>query len=529
MDSTVDLTGKNAKQLLPALPLDVQSFRKIRNENFLYVDKTGYIAKLVNSKLTYFFLSRPRRFGKSLFVSTLKEVFNDNRELFRDLEIYEKIDWQSYPVIHFDFSLIAVDETISVKKAMADEVDKIARDHQLPIVRGNHKSKFRFLIENLSKKESKPVVILIDEYDQFIIDYIADDQRREENRKQLKDFFSVLKGSQDFLRFVFITGVSKFTRVSIFSDLNNLIDLTFDPEYAAVAGYTRDELLAYFPGHIREFAEKENYPFDDLVELVKIWYNGYSWDGETRVHNPFSILKLFSYYRFNDYWFCSGTPTFLIDMIRERKTKIHELDNIETTISRMGNMDVGRIRLTPLLFQTGYLTIIRKIKKSIDSEEFIIGSPNKDVRVSFLTHLLEYFSEENPRLINRITNAVKENRIDDALEAMKSIFAAVPYNNFDSGKEASYHALIHVIFTLLLDDIGAEIPTNLGRIDEVIETETHIYIFEFKMDDAQKALAQIHEKKYYEKFEIKGKTIILVGVSFSKEEKNIKDWIIEAL
>jgi translation initiation factor IF-1 len=529
MVNKIDSAKMKTDRKLQRLPLDVQSFRKIVNDDFLYVDKTGLIAKLINSKLTYFFLSRPRRFGKSLLVSTMKEVFSGNKELFKNLEIYHDIDWQTYPVIHFDFSLIAVDESIPVKKALAAEVDKISRDYNLPTTEGNHKSKFRFLIENLSKKENKPVVILIDEYDQFIIRFITDDELREINRSELKDFFSILKGSQEFLRFVFITGVSKFTRVSIFSDLNNLIDLTFDPDYSAIAGYTGEELLKYFPNYILEFAERENYPFDDLVELIRKWYNGYSWDGITKIHNPFSILKLFSSFRFDDYWYCSGTPTFLIDMIRERKTKIHELDNIETTISRIGNMDVGRITLTPLLFQTGYLTIIKKIKKSIDKEEFIIGSPNKDVRISFLTHLLEDFSGDNPRLIDNITNAVKENRPDDVLEDIKSIFAGVPYNNFDPGKEASYHALIHVIFTLLLDNIGAEIQTIGGRLDQVIETDKYVYIFEFKMEDAQKALAQIHEKKYYEKYKIKRKDIVLVGVSFSKEKRNIKEWITENL
>jgi len=526
MVTTAELK-KNSELKLPLLPLDVQFFDKIIDNGFLYVDKTGFIAKLINSKLTYFFLSRPRRFGKSLLISTMKEVFSGNKELFRNLKVYHEIDWQTYPVIHFDFSLIAVDEIIPVKKALADEVDKMCRDFNLPITEGNHKSKFRFLIENLSKKENKPVVILIDEYDKFIIDQVTNDEQREKNRSQLKDFFSILKGSGGFIRFVFITGISKFTRVSIFSDLNNLIDLTFDPEYAAIAGYTREELLEYFPGYLQKFAHKENYPAADLVELVRKWYNGYSWDGNTKIYNPFSILKLFSSYRFSDYWFCSGTPTFLIDTIKEKKTKIHELDNIETTISLLGNMDVGRIKLIPLLFQTGYLTILKKTKKSIDSEEFIIGTPNKDVRISFLTHLLEYFSDENPRLINKITDAVRENKIEAALKSMKSIFAAVPYNNFDPGKEASYHALIHVIFTLLLDNLGAEIQTIKGRIDEVIETDHYVYIFEFKMEDARAAMEQIHQKKYYEKYQIKEKEIVLIGVSFSKQERNIKEWIIE--
>lgn len=403
MATRTDVNKNNGLKLLP-LPLDIQFFDKIINNGFLYVDKTGFIAKLINSKLTYFFLSRPRRFGKSLLISTMKEIFSGNKELFRNLRVFHEIDWQTYPVLHFDFSLIAVDETIPVKKALADEVDKMCRDFNLPITEGNHKSKFRFLIENLSKQESKPVVILIDEYDKSIIDQITNDEQREKNRSQLKDFFSVLKGSGGFIRFVFITGISKFTRVSIFSDLNNLIDLTFDPEYSAIAGYTREELLEYFPDYIKKFAEQENYPAADLLELIKKWYNSYSWDGITKIYNPFSVLKLFSYFRFDDYWFCSGTPTFLIDIIKERKIKIHELDNIETTISSLGNMDVGRIKLIPLLFQTGYLTILKKTKKSIDSEAYTIGSPNKDVRTSFLTHLLEYFSEESPRLINKISN-----------------------------------------------------------------------------------------------------------------------------
>jgi hypothetical protein len=517
------------KNDLPVLPLDVQSFEKIRNNDFLYVDKTGFIAKLIETKLTYFFLSRPRRFGKSLLVSTMKEVFSGNKELFKNLKIYHQIDWQKYPVIHFDFSLIGVNKTITVEKALADEVDRITDDYNLPITSGTHQTKFRFLIKNLSEKENKPVVILIDEYDKFITHQITNDEQREKNRSQLKDFFSVLKGSGDFMRFLFITGVSRFTQVSIFSDLNNLIDLSLEPEYAAIAGYTDKELLDYFHDFIREFAEKEGCSFDSLLEMIKKWYNGYSWDGHTRVYNPFSILKLFSGFRFGNHWYSTGTPTFLIKTIRDRKVKIQELENIKLKRSKLENMELSRLELIPLLFQTGYLTIVEKIKKKIGIEEFILDYPNRDVRYSFFNHLLEDFSPENPRLIDNITDAVTGNRLDDALENMKSIFAALPYNNFDARLEASYHSLIHVVFFLILDNIDAQIQTNKGRIDQVIETDSHIYIFEFKMEDAKKALAQIHEKKYYEKYKIKGKEIVLVGVSFSKEERNIKDWIIEKM
>ncbi len=527
MNSSNEVLKKNSAVNLPPLPLDVQSFKKISRTQFLYVDKTGYIARLINSQLTYFFLSRPRRFGKSLLVSTMKEIFNCSKERFKNLRVYNEIQWQPYPVIHFDFSLIAVDETISVKKALADEVDKISRDYLLPISEGNHKSKFRYLIENLAKKENKPVVILIDEYDKFIIDCIDDDKQRESNRSQLKDFFSVLKGSGDFIRFVFITGISRFSRVSIFSDLNNLIDLTFKPEYAGIAGYTQEELLHYFDGFLHRFAEQKGYSWEFLLDQIGKWYNGYSWDGITRIYNPYSILKLFDETGFGDHWYSTGTPTFLIRAIRDRKIQLRELDHIKVKKSTLENMEVTRLKLIPLLFQTGYLTIIEKVTCPPALEKFILAYPNRDVRYSFLNHLLEEFSPENPRLIDNISSAVLENRVDDALENMKGIFAAVPYNNFDPAKEASYHAVIHVIFYLILDNIGSEIQTNHGRIDLVIETDKRVYIFEFKMDNAGKALEQIHEKKYGEKYRGKGKDLVLVGVSFSKEERNIKDWIIE--
>jgi hypothetical protein len=514
---------------LKNLPLDEQSFKKMIGRDLLYVDKTGYIAKLIDSKLTFFFLSRPRRFGKSLLISTMKEVFSCNKRLFKNLEIYNQIEWIKYPIIHFDFSKIGVDETITVKKALAGEVDKISRYYKLPIASGNHKTKFSALIENLSRKKKKPLVILIDEYDHFIIRCITDEQQRETNRSQLKDFFSVLKGSSEFLRFVFITGVSRFSRVSIFSDLNNLIDLTFNPDYSAIAGYTEKELHDYFPGFIEKFARKENLPADRLTSLIRKWYNGYSWDGETRVYNPFSVLNLFFNFRFGYYWYASSTPTFLIESIRERKIKIQELDRIEVSRATLENMQVDDLQLIPILFQTGYLTIVEKIEESIEHEKFLVDYPNKDVRYSFLTHLLEDFSRDNPRLIDTISNAVQENRMDDALETMKTIFAGVPYNNFDYTNEASYHSLFHIILVLLLDNIGAQIQTNRGRIDQVIETDNTIYIFEFKLENAQKAIDQIHRKKYYEKYQNQSKRIVLVGVSFSKEERNIKDWLIETV
>lgn len=511
------------------LPIDVQFFAKLMGNDFIYVDKTGYIAKLIESKLTYFFLSRPRRFGKSLLLSTMKEVFSGRKDLFKNLKIYDRIDWQTYPVIYFDFSLIGAGESIPVEKALADEVDKIAGEYGLPAASGASKTRLRFLIENLSKRENKPVVILVDEYDKFIIDQITNDEQREINRSQLKEFFSILKGMGNFIRFLFITGVSRFSHVSIFSDLNNLIDLTFDPEYAAIAGYTEDELIDNFSDYIQRFAEKENRSFEELLDVTRKWYNGYSWDGNTRVYNPFSILKLFKSFEFRDHWYATGTPTFLIKAIREQAVGIQELDNIRVNKSKLENMDVGKLELIPLLFQTGYLTIVEKIKKDIDNIEFIVDYPNRDVRYSFLNYLLEDISPRNPRLIDNIAAAILENRIADALKAMRGIFADVPYIIFNHEEEASYHSLMHVIFLLILDKTGSEIQTNRGRIDHVIETDKYIYIFEFKMEDAQRALDQIHERKYFEKYMIKGKQIVLVGVSFSKEQKNIGEWIIEDL
>jgi hypothetical protein len=511
------------------LPIDLQFFDKLVDNDFIYVDKTGFIAKMIESKLTYFFLSRPRRFGKSLLLSTMKEVFSGRKDLFKNLKIYNRIDWQTYPVIYFDFSLIGTSASIPVEKALADEVDKITRENGLHVSDGASKTKLRFLIENLSRREKKPVVILVDEYDKFIIDHITNDEQREINRSQLKEFFSILKGMGNYIRFLFITGVSRFSHVSIFSDLNNLIDLTFDPEYAAIAGYTEDELIDNFSDYIQRFAEKEKRSFSEVLEVTRKWYNGYSWDGSTRVYNPFSILKLFKSFEFRDHWFSTGTPTFLIKAIREQAIGIQELDNIRVNKSKLENMEVGKLELIPLLFQTGYLTIVEKIKKDIDNIEFIVDYPNRDVRYSFLNYLLEDISPRNPRLIDNITAAIMENRIDDALKTMRGIFADVPYIIFNHEEEASYHSLMHVVFLLIIDKTGSEIQTNRGRIDHVIETDKYIYIFEFKMEDAQRAIDQIYEKKYFEKYINKGKHIVLVGVSFSKEQKNIGEWIIEDL
>lgn len=521
------MTGEPGKINGKKLPLDVQAFRRMIDENFLYVDKTAVISRLINSGGSYFFLSRPRRFGKSLLVSTMKEVFSGNKALFENLDIYNQIDWKPYPVIHFDFTLPGVDEHITVSEALAREVDKITRNRNLPVVEGNHKDKFRYLIENLSKKENKPVVILVDEYDQFIVRNITDDNRKSRHRDQLKEFFSVLKGSSEFLRFVFITGVSRFSRVSIFSDLNNLIDLTFDPKFSSIAGYTEDELSGYFGDYIDRFADQEKIERERLIGLIRKWYNGYSWDGHTRVYNPIAILKLFSNFRFGDYWYSSCTPTFLVELIRERKIKVHELDRVELSRSFLENMEVDRLELIPLLFQTGYLTVVERIKKSIDSESFVIDYPNKDVRTSFLTYLLADFSRDNLSLIDQIADAFRENRVNDALELMRGIFASVPYDHFDASKESSFHAVMHVVFKLVLDRVDAEPHSNLGRIDEVVETDRFVYVFEFKMNNPRQALDQIHKKKYYQPYINKGKTIILAAVAFSQNHRNIKNWIIE--
>jgi hypothetical protein len=381
------------------LPLSIQTFRDFIELDYIYVDKTKPIHDLFARGGKYYFLSRPRRFGKSVLISTLVEIFSGNKELFKGLWIYDKIQWTQYPVIHIDFSTIDYGTPEKLEKSIKDFLDETALSHGFTLDKEkSYKESFVQLIKKCSAKGR--VVILVDEYDKPMIQYIEANKIETaiEIRSILKQFYSVIKGSDAFLRFVFITGISKFSRVSIFSDLNNLTDITLLENYSTLLGYTEAELQHYFSPYIEQMAKKLGVSKDHLTQAIRKWYNGYSWDGENFVYNPFSILNLFNASRFENFWFATGTPTFLIKLIKSRHYEVEEFENFPVKSYTFDSYDIENMELAALLFQTGYLTIKKITTRGlIKARTYHLSYPNQEVRESFLTHLFGEYTQGGKR------------------------------------------------------------------------------------------------------------------------------------
>ncbi|MCP5051028.1 MAG: AAA family ATPase, partial [bacterium] len=340
------------------------------------------------------------------------------------------------------------------------------------------------------------------------------------------------KGLDEYIRFFFLTGVSKFSRVSIFSDLNNLNDITVDDNHATLLGYTQDELTGYFSGHIDGLSKKSGMPRERLLEHLKLWYNGYSWDGKNFLYNPFSILNLFQKKRFSNYWFTTGTPTFLVNLIRNRNENIAKLENVKVSSSILDRYDIDNLTVPSLLFQTGYLTI-KEITFSGVKPFFRLSYPNLEVKESFLQFLLSNYTSKEPEVlegeVEDIVSGIEVNDMDKFFTGFKSFFAGIPSQIFIKERESYYHTIVYVVLELLGLTVDAEVNTNHGRGDVVIESDSTIYVLEFKMSSAQIALDQIKEKKYYEKYLSRKKEILLIGIGFDQEKRNIGEYLIEKL
>jgi len=513
-------TGQN--NTLPpkiTLPIGIQNFAKLVSKDCIYVDKTKYIYNLLQGGRIYF-LSRPRRFGKSLLISTLKEIFNGNKELFKGYWIYNHLEtWEKYPVIHLDF--LGIDyENLGVEEALITRFDEIASQYDIQLTGKSFKLRFGDLIKKLAEKENKRVVILVDEYDKPIFDYVENDNMTtsEINRKKLINLYSVIKNQEENIEFLFITGVSRFTKVSIFTDINNLFDITIHGDYANILGYTRKELEENFQFYIDKWSREERRNRKELLDNLKKEYDGYSWDGKNFVYNPDSIHKALKESSFGSHWFATGTPTFLVKKLIEKGIDIANFENLRVKKDFFNEYDVTDINL--LLFQTGYLTI-----KAADDTGFALYYPNKEVESSFLHLLFKKYSRKEQSQIEEITskikNALSEGNVNFFIDIIRTLLADILYDISLSKYEAFYHSIIFIALKLAKFDVRVERETDLGRIDMLVQSDRYIYILEFKMDDAGKALTQILKKKYYEPFLSEEKKIFLVGIGFSREHRNI--------
>ena len=516
--------------MLKPLPIGIQSIEKLLEGKYLYIDKTEYIYNLLKSS-GYHFLSKPRRFGKSLLLSTLEAVFLGRRELFKGLWI-DKSDykWEEYSVIRIDFTQIYNKEPEEFKNELKRRIIEIGEEYQIQVKRDiPFPGIFRDLVKGLYKIRKQRVVILIDEYDKPIIDNITEIEIAKKNKIILKDFYGVIKGVDEYLRFVMLTGVTKFSKLSIFSDLNNLNDITISEKYGGILGCTEEELIHYFGEYIELLREKEGVTLEEIKKKIAKWYNGYSFSkNDLKLYNPFSILLLFENNDFRNYWFETGTPTFLINLIKERNYELKSIEYEGVSDIAFSSYEVENIPITPLLFQTGYLTIVGYNEKRM---EYKLYYPNYEVKQSFLSYLAGSYSNIEPAKIDnylwKLVDALEEEAIERFFETLEIFFANINYE-LHIKSERYYQTIFYVIFKLIGLKVEAEISTNKGRIDAVIEIKDKVYIFEFKINkSSEKALKQIKKNKYYEKYIDSEKKITCVGVEFSVEERNIISWTVE--
>ncbi len=502
-------------------PIGLQDFRGLREDGFLYIDKTYLIHKLIESGKYYFF-SRPRRFGKSLLLSVIKEIMQGSKELFHDLWIEDHWNWElRHPVIHISFSSIGVGTlglTEAIFGSLADNAERLG----IRLEKTSFDQQFKELIRKAA--QSRKVVILIDEYDKPIIDNLENIVLAKENRSIFKKFYSILKDSDEFIRLLFITGVSKFTQVSIFSDLNNLNDITLHPKYATLVGITQEELEKDF---ITEIKEMSNI-VPTIIEDIKAWYNGYSWhDGSHTVYNPFSLLRFMEARTFHNFWFQTGTPTFLVDLIKNRRE--FKFENLQMGELSLGNFNIEKIDPVPILFQTGYLTI-----KSFDPNTHLyhLDYPNKEVKASILDALLSAYrdlsSGDSMGITGDLTAALQNIDIPRLIALLNALIASIPYDHWKADSESIFHIIFHLAFQKIGLGIQTEAHSSLGRCDVLIFTLNCIYAIELKLNaSADKALDQILKQGYLQPYMHDNRKRMALGISFSSEERTIKEYRIK--
>ena len=504
----------------------VYTFEELRNGDFLYVDKTESIWRLIQSTKEGYFLSRPRRFGKSLLVSTLKAIFEGRRELFDGLAISKKeYDWKPYPVIHFDMGNCSAKTPKALEGFIEDRLCDIAAEHGVTLRGQSNATRFESLISALSKQEK--VVILIDEYDKPILNNVTNPEA-DAILSVLKGFYSTVKTCEDLERFVFITGVTKFCHVSLFSDLNNLTDITMRSDYATMFGYTQSELEHYFSDRIKATAQAQKISEEELKRKLKTWYDGYCFEETSEtVYNPVSIAKFFENDgKFDNYWFATGTPSFLMELAK--KTDFNFEDAVSKAVPGVtfDAFEIPNIDPVTLLLQTGYLTI-KSSEIRFNKRWFWLDFPNEEVAESFSTYLLNSYVGRTQREVGSfsadLATAFLEGDLNQARKVLEAFFAGVPYTTHKKS-EATFQSIFYAIFRLLGFNIEAESCTNDGRIDAVVQTEDHIYLFEFKLDKDDSALSQIKEKEYFKKYLLSSKKITLIGVNFDSKKGQLIDW-----
>ena len=533
------------EQSIRELPTGEQRFEILRERGLVYVDKTQYIPPLLRSA-GFYFLSRPRRFGKSLFLSTLKAYFEGKKECFEGLylEKWEEEQaaqegreaWQEYPVLHLDFNAKNYENREKLLMILDEHLSLWEKEYKVTEIAEDPEGRFKYLLRHIYETTQKQVIVLVDEYDKPLLLTLEEglEELNNEYRRILKGFFAVLKSSDPYLRFVFVTGVSRFSKISLFSDMNHLNDISLDRAFSSICGITEKELHDNFRPEIEALAEAKHISYEETLARLKQHYDGYLFieDGE-HVYNPFSLLNAFSKRDFRDYWFQSGTPTFLVNYLKKAHYYLPDLENnVEIDMSSLSDYRADASSPIPILFQAGYLTI-----KSYDPELdlYRLGYPNNEVKYGFIKNLLpsytSLFIDDCRPLVARFYKDVRAGKVDAFMEAISNFLEGIPYSAESKEdvkwREQNYQIAVALLFQLMGFYIQTEVHSAKGRADCIVYAKDIIYVFEFKLwstGTAEEALAQIQEQEYYKPLLLQGKRLVLIGTSFDEEKRNIKEW-----
>ena len=510
-------------------PIGIQSFEKLRANGYVYVDKTALVYQMTRDMSCYF-LSRPRRFGKSLLVSTMEAYFLGKKELFKGLAIEQlETEWKTYPVLHLDLNAGKYDKEVDLDDFLNDSLAQWEQIYGSRPTEVNAELRFKGVIRRACEQTGEQVVVLVDEYDKPLLSSIDNETLHEAYRKTLKAFFSVLKSMDDHIRFVFLTGVSKFSHVSIFSDLNNLNDISMDARYVDVCGISERELHACFDESIRELASANGMTYEETCEKLRKQYDGYHFrENSVGIYNPFSLLNTFAKGVFDDYWFATGTPTFLVKLLQQNDYELHELKGIYVDGDVLSSVDEEYDDPIPVLFQSGYLTIA-----GYDPElGYRLDFPNQEVERGFFRFLVPYYTSWQKSsvkgILNKMTSAVRGGRPDELLFVIQTMLAGRSYMVAGANKEKDFQNTLYLIFTMLGYNVQVEQATSQGRMDITVQTEDYIYIIELKLDKtAEEALRQIKDNQYARPFQTDGRKLFLIGVNFSSGTRTVEKWVVE--
>ncbi len=510
-------------------PTSRQNFQSIIEGNYLYVDKSMYMYELLQEADILFF-ARPRRFGKSMMISTLKAIYQGKKHLFEGLWIYDKIDWEAVvrPVIHLDFTKVSYQEgVLSLENGLRNSLDKIASEYDIILPQNSAKEKFVELLMTFEKQGKRPA-LLVDEYDMPLTDAL-DRPDFQAILTFLGDFYGTLKGYGELVHQAVITGVSKFGKVSLFSKLNSLTDISMEERYMKMCGFSQEELEKYFANAIVELAKTLKMTEKSLWKKIRDEYNGYSWNGIDKLYCPFLIMKFFYHQKFGNYWFETGTPTLLLKMLRKEGVLPFELEEVESNDGMLSNMDVFNIDIIGMLFQTGYLTV-KKMKMRQGDATYFLTYPNNEVRRAFEKQILaEYIGVKEGHIdrnyIMKLRNALNNNDIDKFIQICQTAFASLAYQQIANSDEDAFHAIMHLLVKLTGERVVSEVPHNVGRADNFIFMEERTFILEYKFNGtAAAALKQIQDKSYAQPFEEEGFPFTFVGINYDSEKRNIDEW-----